>query len=185
MSNTLYEIGEDLRALEDLITEMDGDITDEAVEETIDKWIAENAEKLESKLDGYGMLIRNRSSIADARKKEADRLQQLANSDLRLVDRLKNRLLVFFQIHKKDRIETEKFKFWRQRNGGVTPIFFSDQALEDPSCLPKEFTITKILPDTEKIRKILESDLPENAEAKKQLEKFVQLGERGEHLRIK
>ena len=59
---------------------------------------AETDEAYRDKLDRYAALIRNRELMAEARVAEARRLQELAEADLALVERLKQQL----QVHLKD-----------------------------------------------------------------------------------
>ncbi len=53
MNRTLYEIGADMGALEQLLWEAGGEITDADMEQIIDNWLDQNREDLENKLDSY------------------------------------------------------------------------------------------------------------------------------------
>lgn len=182
MTDTLYDIGADMRALEDILFEAGGEINDEALESEIDRWLDDNNTRLEIKLDKYGMLIRNREAIAEQRSKEAKRLEALAKTDHNLVARLKGRLYGFFKVHKKDKVETEKFKFWLQKNGGATPVVLSAKVQTDLELLPNRFIKYTPSIDTAKLREALES--PDEKD-RKDLKGLAWLGEPGDHLRIK
>lgn len=182
--STLYEISDDMHAITALLEEAGGDITDEQAEEAIDQWLAENKEHLKSKLDGYGMLMRNRSSIAEARKAEATRLAGMAKVDENFVDRMKGRLLAFFKVHNLGPVETDHFKFWKQKNGGLPPLRFSEDVSNDAKELPEQFVTVKTTyaPNADKIREVLNGN---DEQAKKLLEGLAWIEPAGEHLRIK
>lgn len=105
---TIFDIGDDIRALHDLLTEMDGDITE--FEQEIDRWLAENTENLHQKLNSYGSLLREFEARADARAAEAARITALAEFDERQAARLKARLKLFMDSMGLSKIETLKFK---------------------------------------------------------------------------
>lgn len=81
MSRTLFDITDDLLALEELLSEVGGDVTDEQAEEAITEWFEELGEDRNSKLDGYVTLIAEFDARAEMRRREAARLQQRASVD--------------------------------------------------------------------------------------------------------
>lgn len=121
MSKTLYEITDDVRALDALLDDLAGDVSDDQVEAAIDAWFKENERNIDQKLDGYGVVIKNREYLAEARKAEAKRLLDLGSTDMNLIKRLKERIRDFLIANpdskKGPKRETERFKFWVQKNG--------------------------------------------------------------------
>src|SRR4249920_49552 len=97
--STLYEISADLQALEELLTEVGGEIPDEQAEAAIDAWLEETGTATKDKVDNYCGLIRELEARRDARKAEAQRLADRSRIDANAVDRLKGRLLAFFEVH--------------------------------------------------------------------------------------
>lgn len=174
MSKTLFDLGADAEALDALLTELEGDISDPAVAEAIDAWLQENHDGLEKKLDGYGALIREREAKAEARKAEAARLLELSRTDENMAKRLKERLFFFFDERGVAKKETARFKFSIVSNGGKLPLII------DPETNPEEISVflQKHTVDFDKdaIRTALENE---------DVLDFARLGERGRSLRIK
>lgn len=171
---TLYQIRDDLAALDALLAEVGGDVSDEAAEAAVDAWLAETTEALASKLDAYAALIRERETRAAARETEAERLKALAASDAHSAKRLKDRLAWFLRERGVERVETPRFRVSLARNGGKTPVALS----VPPEDLPEELCFVRVsyVADTETIRARLEAGA---------LLPYATLGERGYHVRIK
>jgi hypothetical protein len=155
---TLYEISGDLAALEDLLTEVGGELPDEVAEAAIDAWLEETGTATREKVDNYCGLIRELESRAAARKAEAKRL--------------KSRLLWFFEAHQLKTLETARFRVTAAQNGGLAPLIIS-VPLEE---VPDEFI--------EFVRKPMNPMIRELLEAGERLP-FAELGERGKSIRIK
>lgn len=151
---TLYEIGLDLMALEELVTEIGGDVSDEDIEATIDAWLAETGEAQKTKVDRYVQLIREMLVRAEGRAKEATRLAALAGADKRGAERLEQRLLEHFLRTKTDELQTHLFKIKVVRNGGKRSLKLLVAAEQMPAQLRIEEIVYKA--DTEHIRKIAE-----------------------------
>src|SRR5262245_34808267 len=96
---TLYQIGEDLRAIEELLLEVGGEVSDIDAERAIDQWLAEYGTARDEKVDAYCGLLKEMEARRDARRHERDRLDELAVIDDNAVRRLKERLLWFFEAH--------------------------------------------------------------------------------------
>lgn len=172
MSATLYEISGDLAALESLLTEVGGELPDDVAEAAIDSWLEETGTATKDKVDNYCGLIRELEARRDARKAEAQRLDQLANRDWNAVLRLKARLLWFFERHEMRTLETPRFRVTAAQNGGIAPLHIT-APIED---IPDEFI--------EFIRKPMNPMIRELLEAGEKLS-FAELGERGKSIRIK
>ena len=166
----LFDISADLEALEELLYESGGDITDEDVEEAIDAWFERLADERDQKLDNYAGLITELEARAEIRKAESKRLRDRASVDAKAAERLKDRLLYFFAKHDLKTVETTRYRLTRARAGGKAPVVITGD-------VPEDFQRVKIdvAPDKDKIREALESG-----------EKlaFAALGDRSEYLKI-
>ena len=172
MSATLYEISDDLSALEALLIEVGGELPDEVAEAAIDGWLEETGKATKDKVDAYCGLIREIEARAAARKAEAKRLAERASIDAGAVDRLKARLLWFFEVHNLKTLETARFRVTAAQNGGVAPLHIT-APLEE---IPDEFI--------EFVRKPMNPMIREMLEAGETLP-FAELGPRTKSIRIK
>lgn len=173
---SLFQIGDDIRALDDLLFELEGEVTDTEIEAAIDQWLAENKDNLFAKIDGYCALIGEREALAKARQDEAQRLSDLAQHDTNRVTRLRARLKAFFELHDITKMETHHHKLTIAKNGGTLPLIVNPVWLADPANAPEQFHKVRIDLDKEAIREALRNDEPVEGCA---------VGERGTHLRIK
>lgn len=170
--STLYEIRDDLEALEALLYEVGGDVTDEAADAAITAWLEETGEALKSKLDGYAALIREAEARAASRKAEAARLTALSRADESVAKRLKERLYWFFGDRGIERFETERFRFTVQKNGGKPPVILHVPV----EALPAWAQRVTVAPDMEAIR----GEIEERGSVE-----FAEIGTPGKHLRIR
>jgi hypothetical protein len=165
----LYAIHADLQALESILDDTGGELTDDA-EAQIRAWFAECEGKLADKADAYAQLIRVLDLKASIAKEEAERLTALSVERRKAADNLKDRLKGVMQMHGLKKLESERFKFTVAQNGGLLPI-----EVVDPSKLPSEFHRVRIEADGVAIR---------NAIAAGTVPAGVVVKERGTHLRI-
>jgi hypothetical protein len=171
---TLLDIEDDFLALDDLLAEMGGEVTEEEVERAIDKWFAELGEERDRKIQGYLKVYRERELHLTALVAEQDRLAARIKTIRSAMDWMKRRLHQFMQnmglpaIGEKDGI----FKAKRCKNGGALPVILSD-----PKAVPEAYISKRIVEsiNTDAIREKLLTGEPLP---------FAHLGERGEHLRI-
>lgn len=171
---TLLEITEDMVALDALLTENGGDVTDPAVMDAVDRWFAENESSLRDKAEGYASFIQEQRILAEAAKQEAKRMADKAQRRTALADFLAGRLKGAMESLKIPKIETPRFTVAVQGNGGVQPIDVHKPVEELPDWAKrKNITIT---PDKDAIRARLE--------AGEQLD-FAILQPRGTRLTIK
>ena len=169
---TLLDLSEDMRALDDLLAENGGDISDPAVEAAITEWEKELGTKLDAKVDAYAAFVTELLRRAEARKAEADRLYGRAKTDNGTAAWLKSRLKSVMEQRGFKKVETARYTVSVQANGGKLPLI-----IEEGTIVPPDWTRTPApVPDTDKIREYLEHDffLP-----------FARLGERGTSLRIR
>lgn len=172
---SLFDIGEDLLALESLIESLDGDISDPAVDAAITEWFAEMAQNQGAKCDNYVALIRKWEMESSAAKAEAEQYAKAAKVREARITRLKERLKQHMELTRQTKIETPTGRTIAiQNNGGSVPLIID--ANVQPDRLEERFQRKTITLDAEAVRKALDA---------KETLPFAQLGQRGTHLRIK
>lgn len=151
MNRTLFDLTDDMKALDDILAESGGDLSSPAAEEILAQWEKELETDLSRKVDGYCRLIRELESRAQARADEAARLMERSTIDESLGRRLRERLRLVWETRCLPAIETASFRVSLQRNGGKAP-------LDVHGTVPPEFTKTKTVvePDRERIREALD-----------------------------
>lgn len=172
----LLNLTENAKALESLILEYaethDGNL--DGVEDQIAAWSAETDEPLETKLEGIARLIREWTAKASARKAEAKSLTDAAKADENRADRLKAWTKFCLESHGMTKAEAGPYTFAIQKNGGVAPISF---VTEDVEQWPVDYLVTRVEIDRAKVREFLT--------AGNHLTDLAVMGERGTSLRIK
>ena len=176
MNQSLYELGEEFADLERILTDAEGDISDADFERFIDEWLASLGERVEKKVDGYCVFIRELQLSAVRRQLEAERLNDLAKADENKANQLKARLKAFFETRGIQKLKTDRFNVAIQNNGGKVPLIVSAEAEANPQELPEEFHRVKFEVDRTAIYEALERG--------DELD-FAELGTRGTHLRIR
>jgi hypothetical protein len=173
---TLFQIGDEISALHDLLTECGGELPDGEAEAAIDGWLAETNAGLETKVNKICWLIREFEGRADVLEVEAKRLMALAGADGNQAKRLKARLKAFFEICGMSKLQTEHFKLAIAANGGVLPLVVPQEWERDPAEAPEAFQ-----------KRVLELDRTAIKEAIRNEEEThgAFLGERGTQLRIR
>lgn len=164
---SLFSIGEHFYALESLIIEQEGEITDE-----IDQWLDEYQAKEADKIDAYCYIIQKFDDIAQ----EAQRLATRSTSYKKKVSQLKDRLKYYLERRARDKIQTQRFIVSICSNGGQLPMKLNEDV--KPETLPDQFTRKYVEPDMQSIR---QSILDGDTEAMK----IAQILPRGTHVRIK
>ena len=116
----LLEITDEMRALDSLLAEADGDLT--GMEQIIDEWMLENKGNLEEKADSYAALITEKMRMYEVRKGEAERMAKLAKTDKNTADRLKERLMYALTEMCIKKLETDRYRISVATNGGKQPL---------------------------------------------------------------
>lgn len=173
MKPTLYQISTDIRALEELLIESGGDISEPQTEAAIEAFFAELGQARDEKVDNIAALVREWEARAKARREEAARMAQLARVDENAALRLKTRLAEFFEAHDLKRLDTPRFRVSLANNGGKAPLVFD--ADFDAARIESAFQAIEIQADKDAIRGALEGGMTIQG---------VTLGERGRSLRI-
>lgn len=175
----LFQIGNDLLTLNDLIDERDGDITDPEVETALNQWLLELTGNEAVKLDSYVYLIKQLIGESDMLHDEAVEYSAKSKARLTRADWLKRRLKMHLEATGRTKIGTAKgHTVYTQTNGGQKPVTINDD-MYSPHEVPEKFVKIKKEFDVNAIRKALEADdadLPVG---------LARLGEVGTHLRIK
>jgi len=156
---TLWNIQDDLLALEELMEETGGDISDPRAEAAFDQFAAELQSDFNRKADGYAGYIAELTARSEARKEESDRLLQRSKIDGNLAKSLKDRLKIAMESLGKQKHETTRYKLSVCKAGGKPSIRIADDFAIQPEKLPEQFrlTVTTVKPDSEKIRAALEA----------------------------
>lgn len=151
---SLYAISEDLLALDAILDDSDGEIT-EAAASALEQWFAELGDKRDAKVDGYVAVIRTYEARAQNKRDEASRLEKRADIDENKAKRLRERLRDFLVLHDLKKIETSRFTVSVQLSGGVRAM----SKLPPVDDLPLEFvkTVTTSSPDTDALRAALDA----------------------------
>lgn len=173
---TLYEISDELAALEELLTENDGDISDEDAGRSIEAWFDTLTDARDSKIDDYCRLIATIRARAEARHQEIMRLGALVDTDETAIERLKGALLDHLQRHGITKLETKLYKLTIAKNGGKAPLRYPEEWGEDPALAPEAYHRRVVKLDVDQLR----ADLVAGEEVP-----GCAIGERDSHLRIK
>lgn len=168
--STLYEISEDLQAIEELLVEQGGDVGTPADEDVVMSWLEDSQGRLDQKLENYGKLIREFEARAKARLEESKRLKARATVDANAAQNLKERLMWFLESRGTKKAETASFKFTVRKNGGRAPLIY------DANDVPPEYMMNFPTPDTAKIRDDLDEGMALD---------FARFGERGTSLSMR
>lgn len=173
---SIFDIGDDLRALEQLIERVDGDISDPAVDAAVTAWYAELESDLARKADGYVNLIRKWEAEATAAIAEAEQYRKAAQVREDRVRRLKQMLQSWMETRGRNRIETASGRVVAvQANGGKAPIVYADPNVRPETLAPRFVRVVEEI-NRDAIREALEAG---------EALGFATLGERGRSLRIR
>ena len=173
---TLFEISDELAAIEELLTANDGEITDDDAGRTLEAWFDEIGDARDAKIDDYCRLITMIRERAEARHREMMRIGALADTDENTVQRLKAGLQRFMAEQGITKLETGLHKLTIANNGGKAPLVVPEEWHEDPASAPERYHRKVIKLDVDAIR----ADLLGGEEVP-----GCAIGERGTHLRIK
>jgi hypothetical protein len=173
-TQTLYQIGADMAALDALLCEVGGDVSEAEAEAAINDWLEQNCENLREKLDDYGAVMRAMEADAAFCREEASRLLDRATVRENNVKRLKERLRWFFEAQGIDKVETPRFRFSLANNGGKVPVSVTIPPETLPEWCRKERVSYSA--DMDAIRERLQAG---------EVLDFAVMGERGRHIRVR
>lgn len=184
----LFEIAQDMRALDELIDESGGELSPE-VEAAWESMASGLYEQEAAKAEYSINWIRKLESEAAAARAEAEQYLKHATTRENRVKRIKAMWLMHLESTGRGKIETATQRVLaRQANGGVTPVILAENL--DPSTIPDDLVIVRRVPDLEAIRKRLEAIkatpvAPGEPGQIVAIPGVAVLGERGFHLRIR
>lgn len=152
---TLFEIGDDLIALDNLLDETGGELANPEVETAISTWFAELAQAESTKLAGYVGYIRQLDMEMEAAKQFAAHFTAKAKTRENRTRWLKDRMKDYLAQTNRTKVQTADGQTIAvQKNGGKAPI---EHDVVDPNELPDRFTKTIRQADNDAIRAALES----------------------------
>lgn len=152
---SLYQITAEMRELSEALGAADPACPE--TESALREHGASLADAFDTKAESYACLISNLEAQAVSRRKEADRLGDLADSDMSTATRLRKMLLEAMIATGRTKFESKLFRFGVQKNGGAIPVVVTDE-----TALPANFLIPKVTHavDKESIRIALERGVP-------------------------
>lgn len=162
--NKLYELKENWKQVADMLYEEE--IDEQCILDTLESIEGE----IEDKADNYAIVIKELLADAKICKDEKQRLETRQKSFENRANLLKSKLEEVMRETGKTKFKTARFSFGIQKNGGLAPLWIT----EDINIIPEPFI--KKEPDNTKIRQALEEG--------KELA-FAHYEERGESLRIR
>ena len=158
MTRTLLDITRDMDALDALLVEVEGDVTDPRVLEAVTAWFAELDADLKGKVDNYAALITTLEARADVRAKEAERLARRAKTDAASAQFLKDRLRTELEARGLKKVETDRYRVSVVSNGGKLPLVLGDER-DIPEAFWREVPARKEI-DRDAIRQALDAGRP-------------------------
>jgi hypothetical protein len=174
MNRTIYDISADLAALESILHENGGDVSDPQAEAALAEWERELELDLTGKVDRYCSLIAELEARSKSRQAEADRLADLAKADDKAAQGLRERLRFIWETRNLPKIETSRFRVALTRNGGKAPLDLRVEPDELPEWAIDRKTIVTANKDAIRARLEAGENLP-----------FANLMERGTRISIK
>jgi len=146
---TLFELTQEMQALEAAIESAEGELTDE--QDALHNFLLDARE---AKIEAYVSLIRNFESLSEAREAEAKRIRALASSDEKKANRLKQVLLEHLETTNTKKVQTPRFSIHVRKKGGPPAVIISPEAE-----IPEQFlrTTVTVKPDAEALRNALKN----------------------------
>lgn len=174
MSRALFQIDQDLIALDLLVEERGGELSDPEAERAWDQWANELFAERAEKLDRIAEYLAQQAMEASAAREQAERYLMAAKVRERRIEDRKRRVLEGMQARGLARLESATGRvFAVQRNGGKRPI---EMDPVDVASLPADLLKTVTVPDTEAVRAHLEAGATLH---------FARLLPSGFHLRVR
>jgi len=153
---SLYKIGMDLNAIDDIMQGLGGDVSDEEVDQVITAWMTENQDRLGDKIDGYCNMIEFFMDRATRRNERAKQMAALAKSDITHSKRLIDRILEFMVTHSIEKIETDVRKVTTPNVGGKQVLLLDKGVIVENYWASHQKRTEVIRPDNDAIRADIE-----------------------------
>lgn len=132
---TLYELSEEMKALDELIFMQDGEF-----DETAEELYVEQVTKMATKADDFGRYLRTRESLAANIKEEEKRLAARRKALENHVERLKRYAVMALRNMGRPKVEGTTFTLVVQKNAPAITV------TAEPYALPEEFV--RVIPAT-------------------------------------
>ena len=176
MNRHLYEITDDLIALNDLLESVEGDLSRcGEMEPAVTQWLTSLDAEQGVKLDAYVGLIRQLEMESAAAKAEVEQWATKARSRENRAKYLKDRLKHHLTVTGQTKVQTATGRTISVvNNGGQRPIVWADAI--DLDTVPADLVFTRREIDRAKVRESLEAG---------QEFGFATLADRGTSLRVK
>lgn len=149
---SIFELEADLEALAALLSE-DASVDDSGeINAQLVQWLEESEGKFRDKIEGYCGLMGMFAALADARKAEIRRLQELEQQARNKAERLRKVLRDVLVRLNRQTVETVRYKLRLQKAGGQQPM-----TIDEFAEMPEQFLQTIKTVDKAAIRAALES----------------------------
>lgn len=177
---TLFQINDDMRALEDLLESIEEGATDDDLA-VVAGWLEEGEAAFTAKLENWIVYMRTQEALAAGLDEEAKRLRARSKVHANRIDRLKAALQYVFDQRSMTKVETARGTVSLVGNGGVTPV----EVLARPELFPARFQKQTVTLDLDAVRKALEAGETIEVEIDGKTLPGAVLGARGKGVRIR
>lgn len=143
MTRSLIQIAQDSAALEELLQETGGELT-----ETLETFLDEMQANLLAKADSYHSMMDHLETTASRYRFRAKAYTTAAGAAENIVKRMKERMVVAIQLMGKEEVSGDSIRFKLQNSPASLVI-------DDANAIPKEYTVVTVSPDTTKIKSAL------------------------------
>mgnify|MGYP000933962417 CR=1 FL=1 len=154
----IFDICDRLKQIDSLLESCEDHLEDPELQEAIADLFSQKDEldrEFSQKIDNYLALIKSLETFAETRKKEAERLRNLANSDIKKAKFLRENLQAALEERNVSTLKTNRFNLSLSLNGGKQPLWLDENI--DMNQLPSQYRITSYHFDKEAIREDLEN----------------------------
>lgn len=150
MSKSLIQIAQDSAALEELLQETGGEVT-----ETLETFLAEIETGLSTKADNYFSMMDHLGTTAERYRKRSEAYRAAAKTAENIVERMKDRIHAAMGLMGVQEIEGQSIRFKIQKSPASLLI-------EADAKIPSDMTVVTVTPDTTKIKSALKDgfDIP-------------------------
>jgi len=135
---TIFDIVGDFQALEDLLDEADGDVSDEQTAQAVEDFVTELQANFEAKADGYARVVDDFKGRAATLKAEADRCAAMAKSETNKAKRLVGLLEQAMHMTGQRKVQTALHVFAITKHGGKRKL-----DVHTPADVPWQYVVTK------------------------------------------
>jgi hypothetical protein len=172
----LYEIEDNLLVLDQLLTEREGDVSDDDGK-ALEKWFQEYQLAERQKVDNIGHYVASLEALESAIDDEIVRLSRRATAVANKTKRLKEYIKSVMEARRIVKAEGDMFTISVQKNGGKPPLIVRVKSVDElPPRFVRESVVKEI--DKDKLRQAIEV-------GDKEAQKWAEIGTVGTSLRIR